>query len=56
MRNIPIPVDTDRLTFVVVAAPRPRLVNQETGEVKVPKIAELALKLIVRDAKEKRGR
>ena len=35
MRNIPIPVDTTRLTFVCVAAPRPRLVNQDTGEVKV---------------------
>ena len=37
MRNIPIPVDTNRLSFVCVAAPRPRLVNQDTGEVKVDK-------------------
>ncbi len=37
MRNIPIPVDTSRLTFVVVAAPRPRLVSQETGEIKTDK-------------------
>ena len=37
MRNIPIPVDTARLTFVVVTAPRPRLVSQETGEVKIDK-------------------
>ena len=37
MRNIPIPVDTSRLTFVVVTAPRPRLVSQETGEVKTDK-------------------
>jgi hypothetical protein len=34
MRNIPIPVDTSRLTFVCVASPRPRLVSQETGEIK----------------------
>ncbi len=34
MRNIPIPVDTTRLTFVCVTDPRPRLVSQETGEVK----------------------
>ena len=37
MRNIPIPVDTTRLTFVCVSAPRPRLVSQETGEVKTDK-------------------
>ncbi|HEV2372745.1 MAG TPA: hypothetical protein VGS19_11300 [Streptosporangiaceae bacterium] len=35
MRNIPIPVDTTRLTFVCVTDPRPRLVSQDTGEVKV---------------------
>lgn len=34
MRNIPIPVDTSVLTFICVAAPRPRVLNQETGEVK----------------------
>ena len=37
MRNIPIPIDTLRLTFVVVTAPRPRLVSQETGEIKTDK-------------------
>jgi hypothetical protein len=37
LRNIPIPVDTTRLTFVCVTAPRPRLVSQETGEVKTDK-------------------
>jgi hypothetical protein len=37
MRNIPIPVDITRLTFVCVSAPRPRLVNQKTGEVKTDK-------------------
>lgn len=35
MRNIPIPVDTGRLTFVCVSEPRPRLISQGTGEVKV---------------------
>ena len=34
MRNIPIPVDTGRLTFVCVTDPRPRLVSQDTGEIK----------------------
>jgi len=37
MRNIPIPVDTNRLTFVCVTDPRPRLVSQHTGEVKTDK-------------------
>jgi hypothetical protein len=37
MRSIPIPIDTSRLTFVVVTAPRPRLVSQETGEIKTDK-------------------
>ncbi|MER7542037.1 hypothetical protein ABTW95_03420 [Spirillospora sp. NPDC127506] len=32
MRNIP--VDVSALTFVCVSAPRPKLVNQDTGEVK----------------------
>ncbi len=31
MRNIPIPVDTGRLTFVCVTDPRPRLVSQDSG-------------------------
>jgi hypothetical protein len=35
MRNIPIPIDTTRLAFVAVTEPRPRLVSQKTGEVKV---------------------
>src|SRR4051812_33574686 len=33
MRNIP--VDTAALSFVCVSAPRPKLVDQNTGEVKV---------------------
>ncbi|MCO5992998.1 SCO3933 family regulatory protein [Actinoallomurus rhizosphaericola] len=35
MQNIGIPVDTRALTFVCVAPPAPKLVNRETGEVKV---------------------
>lgn len=37
MRNIPIPVDVAKLTFVCVSGPRPRLVSKDTGEVKVDK-------------------
>ncbi|WP_021598456.1 hypothetical protein [Actinomadura welshii] len=33
MRNIP--VDVSALTFVCVSPPRPKLVNQDTGEVKI---------------------
>ncbi|MFD0540184.1 hypothetical protein ACFQY7_46770 [Actinomadura luteofluorescens] len=33
MRNIP--VDVSALIFVCVSAPRPKVLNQETGEVKV---------------------
>ncbi|WP_433180638.1 hypothetical protein [Actinoallomurus sp. CA-150999] len=35
MQNIGIPVDTRALTFVCVAPPAPKLVNRETGEIKV---------------------
>jgi hypothetical protein len=35
VRNIPIPIDASRLAFVCVTEPRPRLVSQESGEVKV---------------------
>lgn len=34
MRTIPIPVDTSKLTFTCVKAPRPRLANRDTGEIK----------------------
>ncbi|GAA5082383.1 hypothetical protein HNP84_003925 [Thermocatellispora tengchongensis] len=37
MRNIPIPVDSARLRFTCVKAPRPRLLNRETGEIKTDK-------------------
>ncbi|SEG31309.1 hypothetical protein SAMN04489712_104351 [Thermomonospora echinospora] len=35
MRNMPI--DTTNLAFVCVSPPRPKLVNQETGEIKMDK-------------------
>ena len=38
MRNIP--VDVSELSFVCVSPPRPKLVNQETGEVKLDKNGE----------------
>ena len=34
MRNVPIPVDVAKLQFVCVKPPRPRLLDQDTGEVK----------------------
>lgn len=37
MRNIPIPVDTTKLTFTCVKAPRPRVLNRDTGELKTDK-------------------
>jgi DNA/RNA endonuclease YhcR with UshA esterase domain len=37
MRNIPIPVDATKLQFTCVKAPRPRLLNQETGQIKTDK-------------------
>lgn len=33
MRNIP--VDVSALTFVCVSPPRPKVINQDTGEVRV---------------------
>ncbi len=37
MRNIPIPVDTSKLQYVCVRAPRPRVLNQDSGEIKTDK-------------------
>ncbi|MER6946534.1 hypothetical protein ABT294_21120 [Nonomuraea sp. NPDC000554] len=37
MRTIPIPVDVHRLRFTCAKAPRPRLANQDTGEIKTDK-------------------
>ncbi|MBF8186255.1 hypothetical protein ITP53_10955 [Nonomuraea sp. K274] len=37
MRTIPIPVDTTKLVITCVKAPKPRLVNKDTGEIKTDK-------------------
>src|SRR5262245_26257274 len=37
MRNIPIPVDVSRLQFTAVKGARPKVVNRDTGEIKLDK-------------------
>lgn len=37
MRTVPIPVDTSKLTITCVKAPRPRVLNRDTGEIKTDK-------------------
>jgi hypothetical protein len=37
MRTVPIPVDTNKLTITCVKAPRPRVLNRDTGEIKTDK-------------------
>ncbi|GAA2375987.1 SCO3933 family regulatory protein [Nonomuraea africana] len=37
MRTVPIPVDTSKLVITCVKAPRPRLLNKDTGEIKTDK-------------------
>jgi hypothetical protein len=37
MRTVPIPVDTAKLTITCVKAPRPRVLNRDTGEIKTDK-------------------
>ncbi|MEQ4724926.1 hypothetical protein [Nonomuraea sp. B19D2] len=37
MRTIPIPVDTTKLVITCVKAPKPRLLNKDTGEIKTDK-------------------
>lgn len=37
MRTVPIPVDVSKLTMTCVKAPRPRVLNRETGEIKTDK-------------------
>jgi hypothetical protein len=56
MRNIPIPVDTSALAFVCVSAPRPRLVNQQTGEVKMDKQGRTVFQVGLSVADEATGR
>ncbi|MEO3810708.1 hypothetical protein ABGB17_17040 [Sphaerisporangium sp. B11E5] len=47
MRNIPIPVDTGRLSFTCVKAPRPRLVNTDTGEIKKDKDGQIVQEVVL---------
>lgn len=47
MRTIPIPVDATKLQFVCVRAPRPRVLNAETGEVKTDKDGNAVYELVV---------
>ncbi|MFG1617896.1 hypothetical protein ACGFI3_34510 [Nonomuraea wenchangensis] len=37
MRTLPIPVDSSKLTITCVKAPRPRVLNKDTGEIKTDK-------------------
>jgi hypothetical protein len=37
MRTVPIPVDVSKLAITCVKAPRPRLLNKDTGEIKTDK-------------------
>ncbi|GAA0970263.1 hypothetical protein GCM10009555_018880 [Acrocarpospora macrocephala] len=46
MRTIPIPVDTNRLTFTCVKSPRPRLLNKDTGEIKTDKTGQVVYEVI----------
>ncbi|MFF3667236.1 SCO3933 family regulatory protein [Microtetraspora malaysiensis] len=46
MRAIPIPVDTAKLTFTCVKDPRPRLLNQHTGEVKTDKNGQTVYEVV----------
>ncbi|MGW0200530.1 SCO3933 family regulatory protein, partial [Nonomuraea sp. NPDC003201] len=37
MRTVPIPVDVSKLSITCVKAPRPRVLNKDTGEIKTDK-------------------
>jgi len=47
MRTIPIPIDASKLRFVCVRAPRPRVLNAETGEIKTDKDGNAVYELVV---------
>ncbi|GII89573.1 hypothetical protein Ssi03_75630 [Sphaerisporangium siamense] len=47
MRNIPIPVDINKLSFTCVKAPRPRLVNSDTGEIKKDKDGQIVHEVVL---------
>ncbi|RAY15211.1 hypothetical protein DPM19_10860 [Actinomadura craniellae] len=54
MRNIP--VDTNGLAFVCVSAPRPKLVDQDTGEVKMDRHGAMVYQVGLSVADEATGR
>lgn len=56
MRNIPIPIDTTKLTFVCVAAPLPRLLDKDTGEVKVDKQGQTVFQVGLSVSENESGR
>ncbi|KAB8178349.1 hypothetical protein [Microbispora catharanthi] len=47
MRTIPIPVDVTKLQFVCVRAPRPRVLNQDTGEIKTDKHGNTVYEIVL---------
>ncbi len=47
MRNIPIPVDINKLVFTCVKAPRPRVLNQNTGEIKTDKHGQTVYEVVM---------
>ena len=47
MRTIPIPVDVTKLQFVCVRAPRPRVLNQDTGEIKTDKNGNTVYEIVL---------
>ncbi|GAA1290353.1 hypothetical protein Psi02_15570 [Planotetraspora silvatica] len=47
MRTIPIPVDVTKLQFVCVRAPRPRILNQDTGEIKTDKNGQTVYEIVM---------
>src|SRR3954462_14945996 len=47
MRNIPIPVDVSRLQFTAVKAARPKVVNRDTGEIKLDKSGKTVYEILL---------
>jgi hypothetical protein len=47
MRSIPIPVDTAKLAFTCVKAPRPRVLNQNTGEIKTDRNGQTVYEVVM---------
>jgi hypothetical protein len=47
MRTVPIPVDINRLSITCVKAPRPRVLNRDTGEIKTDKNGNTVYEVMV---------